>query len=226
MKLKVAAISDIHGHLPKMEVSADILLIAGDISPLGIQRNIPEMIKWLNTDFAEWINNLPVEVVFMVAGNHDFVFENIRKSNLQLFYEITNGKVIYLKNELYSYINNGFVWTIFGTPYCDIFGNWPFMLSESELEEKFEKIPDEVDIIISHDSPYGINNVGSIHLKDDVGNAILADVLLNTEYKLFVSGHIHSGNHIFDEETKTVNVSYVNEHYKPQHDFFYIELEK
>ena len=44
--MKIAGISDLHGYLPNIEKS-DILLIAGDISPLNIQFNKPEMKKWL-----------------------------------------------------------------------------------------------------------------------------------------------------------------------------------
>ena len=70
MKLRVAAISDLHGHFPEMIEPADILLIAGDISPLEIQFNKPKMKKWLLTEFAYWINSLPVDKVFLIPGNH------------------------------------------------------------------------------------------------------------------------------------------------------------
>ena len=52
MKLKIAAISDIHGFLPEITEPADVLLIAGDISPLHIQFNKPAMKIWIETEFA------------------------------------------------------------------------------------------------------------------------------------------------------------------------------
>ena len=45
MKLRVAAISDIHGYLPIMEDPADILLIAGVICPFVFQFIKPKMKK-------------------------------------------------------------------------------------------------------------------------------------------------------------------------------------
>ena len=39
MKLKIVAISDMHGKLPVIKEPADIMLIAGDIVPLEIQFN-------------------------------------------------------------------------------------------------------------------------------------------------------------------------------------------
>ena len=40
--MKLIAISDLHGSLPKIEDKADIMIIAGDISPLNIQGNKPK----------------------------------------------------------------------------------------------------------------------------------------------------------------------------------------
>ena len=76
MRLRVAAISDIHGYFPTIEEPADILLIAGDISPLEIQFDKPKMKIWLETEFAYWVKNLPVERVFLIAGNHDLLENN------------------------------------------------------------------------------------------------------------------------------------------------------
>ena len=55
--MKLIAISDLHGNLPVIEENSNILIIAGDISPLNIQGNKPKMIKWLKTRFIDWINS-------------------------------------------------------------------------------------------------------------------------------------------------------------------------
>lgn len=70
MKLKVMALSDLHGFLPEVTEAADIAIIAGDISPVDIQFNKPAMKIWMETKFAEWVKSLPVDRVFLVAGNH------------------------------------------------------------------------------------------------------------------------------------------------------------
>ncbi len=237
MKLKIAAISDIHGYLPEMIEPADILLLAGDISPIEIQFNKLKMKNWLKTEFAQWIKSLPVEKVFMVAGNHDSYFEGISKANILEMSQACQ-KLIYLKNETTHFIDKeGQLWSIFGTPYCHIYGNWPFMRSEEYMVEKFKKIPDEVDIIISHDPPFAAGDVdvildvpvgrlGKVRLHEHLGNQPLKERIENVNYKLLVCGHIHGGEHIFNNEWRTVNVSYLDEAYQPAHSIFYKEIEK
>ena len=68
--IKIAAISDLHGTLPKID-ECDLCLIAGDIIPLDIQNNRTSSIVWLFKTFLPWVNQLPCKEVFMVAGNHD-----------------------------------------------------------------------------------------------------------------------------------------------------------
>lgn len=69
--MKLIAVSDLHGSLPKIEDEADIMIIAGDISPLYIQGRKPAMISWLKNEFIDWINSLNVETVYLIAGNHE-----------------------------------------------------------------------------------------------------------------------------------------------------------
>jgi Icc-related predicted phosphoesterase len=110
--------------------------------------------------------------------------------------------------------------TIFGTPYCSIFGNWAFMINDDALDKKFSQIPEGVDILVSHDSP-NIGKIGAIlegvWKNDTTGNKILAKHIERVHPKLFVSGHFHSGNHDVQKigNTYAANVSYINEDYYP-----------
>ena len=236
MKLKIVAVSDLHGYLPEITESADIMLIAGDISPLQIQFNKPKMKTWLETEFAYWIKSLPVDKVYMVAGNHDAYFEGINPLNLVSLKEQCDFKLIYLENNYVVHRYNGEEYKIFGTPYCHIFGNWPFMRTDEYMEDKFLSIPEECDIIISHDPPYGIAQVDQIlesrrygkEFPESVGNPPLAKQLTKTKFKLLVCGHIHSGDHYPCEFNggQIVNVSIKNEHYEPTYEPFYTIIEK
>lgn len=235
MGLKIVAISDQHGYLPEITAPADIMLIAGDVSPLEIQFNKPKIKIWLETEFAYWIKSLPVDKVYMIAGNHDAYFEGINPMNLAEFKRHCDFKLIYLENNYVVHRHDGNEYKIFGTPYCHIFGNWPFMRSDEYMEDKFKSIPADCDIIISHDPPYGIGQVDQIletnkYYQEDsksLGNIPLSKRLSETNFKLLVCGHIHSGSHELTEFNggNVVNVSIKNEFYKPTYKPFYIELD-
>lgn len=232
--MKIISISDLHGYLPEIIEPADILCIGGDISPVRIQFNKLEMKKWLETEFLYWVINSPVDKIILIAGNHDAYFESISKTNILELEILSHGKLKYLKNELYIYTDKtGKEYSIFGTPYCNIFGSWPFMRTDEYMKEKFKKIPDVVDIIISHSPPYGVGEVDTIleyydmnKPIDHIGNEPLRNRLEQIEYKLLVSGHIHSGSHIPFEFNggKCVNVSLLDENYQPIYKPFYYEL--
>ena len=227
MELKILATSDLHGNMPYITTPFDLLLICGDICPAH-DHYFNYQIGWFQHEFSKWINTLPFKdenskVVF-IAGNHDFFGERIQKEHLDVFNVETQNRCVYLKNTGYNYeyiSDNGLeTLSIFGTPYCKIFGSWAFMVSDKTLEKKYKQIPDNVDILISHDSPT-LNELGFIHsgwnAGTEAGNKVLDKYIVEKKPKYFFSGHIHSGNHAFKkiEDTYMANVSYINENYTP-----------
>jgi predicted phosphodiesterase len=72
--MKIAITSDFHGNLPDIEKS-ELLCICGDICPTTNHKNVYQE-YWLLNKFVPWINNLDVEKVILIAGNHDFWFEH------------------------------------------------------------------------------------------------------------------------------------------------------
>lgn len=218
----IASISDLHGNLPNYDKKlneVELLLICGDIVPLSFQSDM-ELTKWWFEDkFRPWAENLPVEKVIFIAGNHDIQIERDPwwfKNEFPKY-----KKVTYLEHELYEYISSqdGEVYSIFGTPYCKIFGRWAFMRENETLKELYSEIPENVDILISHDSP-ALCGIGYINQNVrwgnvEAGSPILADIVLKKKPKHFFSGHIHSGIHKLQEieGIKLANVSIVDEHY-------------
>lgn len=221
--MKIGALSDLHGFLPEIKEECDIYLICGDIIPLKIQRNIPQSNSWLKQEFSQWINDLPCEQVYMVGGNHDFALANIYQNQFEknsILHTPTNGKLKLLDNESSNFIDNdGNLYTIWGTPYCKIFGNWAYMYESETLEEAYSTMPKHCDIVLSHDAPK-LCGLGKIHAsmsQEDVGNPWLADEILRKHPKYVFCGHIHSGEHELQtlDDISMANVSYVNERYQP-----------
>lgn len=220
--MKFGALSDLHGILPEIKEECNVYLICGDIVPLKMQRNIPQSEKWLKTEFAEWIINLPCEYVFMVGGNHDFALANMYKDQLKkssILYAPTKYKITLLDNEREEYYFEDKKYVIWGTPYCKIFGNWAYMYEPETLIEAYSTMPEHCDIALSHDAPK-LCGVGTItqgfQSGVDAGNPWLADEILRKHPKYVFCGHIHSGEHTLQtlDDIKLANVSSVNEQYK------------
>lgn len=112
---------------------------------------------------------------------------------------------------------------IFGSPYCKIFGLWAFMRSADILIKKFNEIPENVDILFTHDAPYGTSDVcleGQWADGNHIGNTQLRDIILSRQPIYHFHGHLHSSNH--NEEllgiTKVFNTSILDERYLIMYD--------
>ena len=111
------------------------------------------------------------------------------------------------------------IYRIFGTPYCHIFGNWPFMRDKDTLFRKFSQIPENVDILMTHDAPYGTSDICLEGWAADgrhKGCPELRDAIITSKPRYNIHGHLHSTNHGEEilNDTKVYNVSIVNESYK------------
>lgn len=247
--MKILVTSDTHGYLPEITEPFDLLLMPGDVCPAH-DHYFSYQKEWLETEFVNWVNKLPFKgawaQVVLTWGNHDGVGERLTKPQLEELRIKTGGRLVILKNEAYDFEyldENEEVKTvkIFGTPYCKIFGHWAFMVSPEKLHEKYSKIPEGLDILISHDSPH-MNRLGLIqegyNAGEDAGNFILDEYIREKAPRYFFSGHIHSGNHNFetvnvaadpDEDepifVKMANVSYINERYYPTYDILSFDYE-
>lgn len=230
--MKVTALSDCHGLLLPIEEfkPCELVCICGDISPLNIQANHKKMRKWLREEFKPWCESLPCDKVIFIAGNHDHSLGNLDFMYTQF---PKDEKVTYLFHENYVYTSReGKEYTIFGTPYCKLFGNWAFMELDRELTRLFNEIPENLDILMTHDAPYGVSDIilqedcpwydGKTH----IGNVPLSQEILRKTPKVVLHGHLHSTSRIFEEwgYSKVANCSIKDEHYNPVYDPLIIEI--
>lgn len=211
--MNICAISDLHGNLNFKISNVEVLFICGDISPLYIQRNHRKSRIWIEDIFIPWLNEQPVKKVFLVGGNHDFCLENIEKS--KALFKDTKVSILYNEGEEYTDSLNK-TWTIWGSPLCHQYGNWAFMWSDEEEEKEFNKMPDNVDFLITHDAAYGRNDICfQLNNNNHIGNVTLARVLEVKKPKYHFTGHLHSSNHILTDYngTQTACVSLLDENY-------------
>lgn len=220
----IGAISDLHGNLIDI-YPCEVLFICGDISPLRLQFNMEEMEYWITNEFLPWCEKLSCERIFLIAGNHDAFLERKKEKFKSL---LLGSKVVYLENELSEYItDNGDCYKIFGTPYCHIFGNWPFMRTDEVLKNKFFDIPEDCDIVFSHDCPFGTGDVCLELNEKHRGSIPLRDAIIRSKPRYLFTGHLHSANHNCEilEDTEVYNTSIVNERYEVSYEPLYLNIQ-
>lgn len=229
--IKICAMSDLHGYLPEIN-PCELVLICGDIVPLSAQGSSRHTSRWYERAFKTWAESLPCDKVIFIAGNHELRFPNHYEYYKKMF--PNNSKVTYLCHEGYIYKGpDGKEYSIFGTPYCQEFGNWAFMLTNEELPDKYEDIPHRVDILMTHDQPYYF---GDVLLQEDcpwangghIGNKALLEFIQKKRPRYQFNGHLHSCSHdkIMIEDTIHYNVSLKDESYQPVYEPLYLEIDK
>lgn len=205
--MKIAAISDLHGELPVVP-ACDLLVIAGDITPATREyhRQHYRTAHWLDTTFRWWLETIKARQIVMVAGNHDFIFQDR--------YDLVpkDLPLTYLQDRHFEW--EGL--RIWGTPWQPIFYDWAFNLSEEELDRKFSFIPDQIDILVSHGPPLGCCDM--TFDRRSVGSYSLLKHVERVRPKMVVCGHIHYsyGSEYLDGKTLVVNASVLGENYKLQ----------
>lgn len=200
-KVKVVAISDIHGLQGRFKdlPAGDLLVIAGDLTSMGTIREIGAFGNWIKTIRDNY------DKVIVIAGNHDQLME----TNSNMAKELL-GDVIYLQDSSFEYKGK----KIYGAPWTRIFNNWFFMKKDYDLATIWENIPDNLDLLITHGPPMGIldlcpaqNGFGLVH----AGDHVLMNAVLNKKPKNHIFGHIHEGYGVLDNGTTVFrNVSSFN----------------
>lgn len=192
---KIVAISDLHGNLPEIP-ACDILLIAGDICPNGSSQQ-----SWLDGPFRKWLEGIKGEV-FACAGNHDFIFQESPHS-------VPNLPWHYLEDESAEYMGL----KIYGTPWQKRFGDWAFNLDESDLASRWDQIPDDTDILVTHGPPLYFGDL--VERGTHEGSPSLLKRIVQISPKLVVFGHIHNGRgEYLHNDVMMANVTLLNESYK------------
>lgn len=207
----IDCISDLHGHYPELE-GGGLLIVAGDLTASHTYKEYMEFLQWLN------VQNY--QKCIYIEGNHDDFcmihiipdFEECAK--IGLTFKLTHLRDCGTEFEGLK---------IWGSPWTHLFpGVNPkctaFMLPEEELTAKWELIPDDVDILVTHSPPFTIRDKTA--RGQQVGSpSLLACHIARIRPKLWVFGHIHEG---YGQEgpyewnnTIYVNASIMNECYDP-----------
>jgi Icc-related predicted phosphoesterase len=176
--MKVVAISDLHGHLPKVEnmPEGEVLAIAGDLCP---GKGLTNQFSWLDEAFRAWLALLPYRHVVATWGNHDWAGEYT--SRIQL-----------LRLPVHWLVDSGVVLEgvrFWGAPWTMPINHWAFMKPDHEASRHWDKIWDDADVVVVHGPPFGVGDL-TTH-GDRPGSRSLRARLEVVQPQLAVFGHIH-----------------------------------
>ncbi len=173
--MRIVAVADTHiserdlGALPE----GDVFVHAGDLLARGGLEELRAV--------SEWIRALPHRWKVVVAGNHDWCFVNEPTAARALL-----GDAIYLEDS--GAIVGGV--TFWGSPWQPLFNDWAFNLPRgAPLAAKWNKIPDHVDVLITHGPPAGFGDRGP--MAGRLGCADLLSRVQEVQPALHLFGHIH-----------------------------------
>jgi len=210
--MKICIISDTHnkhkrlGKLPE----ADVIIHCGDMTSVGHSHEILEFMKWFSK-----LEQYKYKIC--IAGNHDWLFER----NKLIALEKVPENVIYLEDE--EVILDGI--KFYGTPVQLPFCNWAFNKPEERLIDHWKVIPDDTDVLITHQPPHSIFD-WSVYDNICTGSPSLYwEVVERIKPKVHCFGHIHSGHGVkVIENTTFINASNLDEQYMCVYDPVLIEI--
>lgn len=227
-KLKILFFSDSHGYhdLPHFkdfinnainEHKIDVIICGGDF-----MRSANSYASF--SDFMDWYKSLP-GLKLVIPGNHDMWCEQL-ESDGELLLNVTPDGVELLINKEITI--NGF--KFYGSPYTPEFNSWGFQLYGDDGKEQWSKIPEDVDVLITHgpakgvldtinNNPWDVNFLGCPFLKEKI------DKLNNLKAHLF--GHIHGSYGIQKLNDYTAyNGAVLDESYRLVNEPHIIEIKK
>jgi Icc-related predicted phosphoesterase len=209
--MRIVCISDTHNINGALRVpDGDMLIHAGDATAEGE--------RWEIESFAAWFKGLPHRHKVLVAGNHDWMFETDNAAARALF-----KGVHYLEDD--SVTVEGL--KIHGSPWTPQYKHyvWAYILDRgAPLAAKWEMIPGDVDILVTHCPPAGI--------LDESGSGIgagceeLLKRVMELKPRLHVFGHMHPSHGIVESGgTVFVNASIAGDNgYTPDFEPLVIDL--
>lgn len=205
--MRIAAVSDLHGHLPDIP-ECDLLLLAGDLCG----HSHPQLqATWLEFKLGPWLKRIPATEIVAIAGNHDWVFEKAPD-------KVPPGlRWHYLQDSAIELLGL----RIHGSPWTPWFLDWAFNApandaGEAFLDERFGLISAETDILLTHGPAYGFGDF-VLYDQEHAGSKALLRHIERVQPRLHVFGHIHEGYGQYQiGNTISANVSYVDRGNRPK----------
>lgn len=173
--VRIVVISDTHGRHEKLGVlSGDVLIHCGDFEDL-----FAEDAGMLDRADA-WLARQNFELILCTGGNHDRELERRVRAWRQ---PLANAR--FLQDSGLEFRGLKF----WGAPWVPMLDGHAFFAEDKKLQAAWSRIPDDVDVLITHTPPEGVLDESSGEAR--LGCPFLADALRRVKPRLHCFGHVH-----------------------------------
>jgi Icc-related predicted phosphoesterase len=198
--MRIVCLSDTHNLHDRVAVpDGDLLLHAGDATMRGTLKEV--------TAFVDWLAGLPHRHKVVVAGNHDWLFQR----EPVVARALVQASVAYLQDAAVE-VEGLRIW---GSPWQPEFMDWAFNLPRgAPLREKWDRIPEGTDVLITHGPPHGI--LDRVDEGRQEGCRDLREAVGRVRPRLHLFGHIHEAYGVeVRDGTTFANASVCDRSYRP-----------
>ena len=186
----IYATSDIHmsGIEGITDKECGTIVLAGDFMEKAKKKeNIKDAEKWWEEKFLPWCKEHKDQKIVIIGGNCD----------KWLYYN--RDKVKWPENV--NYLDdtetevNGM--RVYGTSWCPHNMNGAWEVDNEQLEKEFAKIPEGLDILVTHVPPKGegLELDHDMEFNNHFGSEALTKAIIEKKPKIVLCGHVHSGSH-------------------------------
>lgn len=166
---------ELHDRLVSPMPPGDVFIHCGDFTNYG------DRVKVL--DFIDWLRLQPYKHKVVIAGNHD---KFCAKTDYALLKEMfLAAGATYLMDDMVEIEGKRF----YGTPWTPQFGNWSFMAGVEERKIYYNRIPENLDVLITHGPSYDV--LDETALGAMAGCPILGKIVQERKPRIHCFGHIH-----------------------------------
>lgn len=232
--MRIVALSDQHGYLPEVP-ACDLLVVGGDVcpdqvGPIMAARDPNRQRIWFDDTVRPWLAGTPAVHKVLTWGNHDWCGQACSfREDSPRYARTTDLQILVDEQTIVPAAGPGERdVTVWATPWSNTFMRWAFMKEPRDLEPVYAAIPEGIDILVSHQPPYGhVDEVFDpvagrlVHL----GSRELLAAIERVRPKVVVCGHIHGGFGRSEHEGIPIyNVSILDERYRLENAPTVIEL--
>lgn len=218
MGVRVVVVSDTHGQHKQVEVPpGDLLVHCGDWTRSSSSPSIAEY-----RGFAAWLAAQPHAAKVVVAGNKEVYMDTATCTRhrqrplaevlkVQALLLEAEG-VTYLQDSGYQFAKDGQLLAVWASPWTARNGGpgKAFQLEAGELAERWEQVPEGVDILVTHSPAQG--RLDRTEQGVAAGCPGLRELVDRARPLLHLCGHIHEGRGVLRHgATTTANAAVMDQ---------------